>query len=498
MSEENTQLHGYEEEGLNNANASENESNNVGNENEEPIIILEDEIPEDNKAAFNGQYQEMDSESNAKKEHKVLKTVAAVAACAVLFGVIAGGSSAITNKYINSKIKISSTQNVLTRSDSGNPDSDMSDSLIADIAEECMPSIVSITNKSVTEVMTFFGRYAQENVSSGSGIIIGKNDSELLIVTNYHVIADSQELSVIFSDTNVTAGTLTEESAEDNGTGVTEDAKDADVLKAKVKGYDSDKDLAVISIPLDSISADLMSKIKVATIGDSSTLRPGDGVIAIGNALGYGKSVTTGIVSATNREVTLDSQTAAGQKVTNKFIQTDAAINQGNSGGALLNKKGELIGINSVKIVSSGVEGMGYAIPITDVGSIIDELMIRETREVVDEDKQGFLGITFENVTSEISEAYGMPAGVYVKSVSEGSAADKAGIKKGYIITKFDNYTVKSGAELQNRLSFYKAGEKKTITVQIHGEDGYEEKELTVTLDSKKDGTKKMENETNE
>lgn len=439
-------------------------------------------------------YHEMKSDNADKKKSSKAKKAAAIVGCAVIFGIVAGAFMALTNvtvsKIANSRIKIASTQGVLTRSNSED-----TDSAIADIAEQCMPSVVSITNKSVTEIRTFFGRFAQENVSSGSGIIVGKNDSELLIVTNYHVIADSQELSVIFSDSSTIGMNSSEEAAEENTSGVTKASNDADVLKAQVKGYDSDKDLAVISVKLDDISADLMSRIKVAAIGDSSKLRPGERVIAIGNALGYGKSVTTGIVSATNREVTLDSQTTAGKTVTNKFIQTDTAINAGNSGGALLNMNGELVGINSVKIVSSGVEGMGYAIPISDVESIIDELMIRETREVVDEDKQGFLGITFEDVSSEIAEAYGMPVGVFVKSVTKGSAAEKAGIQKGYIITKFDNYSVNSGAELQNRLTYYKAGETKTITVQVHGADGYEEKELTITLDSKKEGTKKMENE---
>ena len=415
------------------------------------------------------------------KNSKRTKKIASVVVLAVLFGVVAGTVTAFTSvgisKFANSKIKLASTQNVLTKSEET-----YSDSAIADIAEQCMPSIVSITNKSITEVMTFFGRYQQENVSSGSGIIVGKNDSELLIVTNYHVVADSQELSVVFSDESTNS---TIEDKKDN----------SNILNAKVKGYDSDKDLAVIAIKLDDISAELMSKIKVAVIGDSSKLRPGERVIAIGNALGYGKSVTTGIVSATNREVVLESQTVAGQTVTNKFIQTDTAINSGNSGGALLNMNGELIGINSVKIISSGVEGMGYAIPISDVESIIDDLMLLETREVVDEDKQGFLGITFEDVTTQISQAYEMPVGVYVKTVSEGSAAEKAGIKKGNIITKFDNHTITSGAELQKRLSYYKAGETKTIVVQVRIDDGYEEKELSITLDSKKEGTKKIEKE---
>ncbi len=438
-------------------------------------------------------YHELKSEpaeeSPKKKKNKHFMRVVALA---VVFGIVAGSVTAITNvgvsKIANSRIKIASTQNVLTKSDASAATSD-----IADIVEECMPSVVSITNKSVTEIMTFFGKYAQENVSSGSGIIVGKNDSELLVVTNYHVIADSKELSVVFSDTRTAPTENGETSVQEDESGVTKDSSAKDVLTAQVKGYDSDKDLAVVSIKLSDISADLMSKIKIATIGDSSVLRPGERVIAIGNALGYGKSVTTGIVSATNRDVTLESQTTAGKTVTNKFIQTDAAINGGNSGGALLNMNGEVIGINSVKIVSSGVEGMGYAIPISDVQSIIDNLMLRETRETVDEDKQGFLGITFADVDSTTAEAFGMPAGVLVKSVTQGSAAEKAGIKKGFIITKFDGYSVNSGAELQNRLTYYKAGETKKITVQVAGENGYEERELTVTLDSRKKSVEKMQ-----
>lgn len=461
----------------------EEKEENAFEENKDDAVIV-DEFTQDSH------FQE--AEYSTVKNEKKKRKIAGIVAAAILFGVVAGTVTALTNsivlKLAASKIKLSSTQEILTK---GN--SELIESPIADIVEQCMPSVVSITNKSVTEIMTFFGRYSQENVSSGSGIIIGKNDTELLIVTNYHVVSDSHELNVVFSDAKTIA-----ESVDNNSNGVAPQVDDDDVVGAKVKGYDSDKDLAVIAVTLEDMSAELLSNIKVAAIGDSSTLRPGERVIAIGNALGYGKSVTTGIVSATNREVTLESQQAAGKTVTNKFIQTDAAINSGNSGGALLNMNGELVGINSVKIVSSGVEGMGYAIPISDVESIIGELMVRETRELVDEDKQGFLGITFENVTSEISEAYGMPVGVYVKTVTEGSAADKAGIKKGYIITKFDNHTVSSGAELQNRLAYYKAGETKSITVQVNTEQGYEERELSVTLDSKKEGTKKIEEEMND
>ncbi|MDY3928684.1 MAG: trypsin-like peptidase domain-containing protein [Clostridia bacterium] len=418
-----------------------------------------------------------------KQKHK--GKIAFVVACAILFGVVAGAVTAVTNtgvsKFIGSNVKIKNTESMLTASEQ----EEKTESAIADITEECMPSIVSITNKGVTEIMTFFGRYSQESTSSGSGIIIGKNDTELLIVTNYHVVADSKELSVIFAN----------QESDDMAEGIDPNSTEAkNILQAQIKGYDSDKDLAVISIKLSEIPADMLSQIKVATIGNSSNIRAGERVIAIGNALGYGTSVTTGIISATRRAVQLESQSGTGETVSNYFIQTDAAINPGNSGGALLNMRGELIGINSVKIAANGVEGMGYAIPISDVESIIGELMVRETREVVDEDSQGFLGITGEDIASQISQTYGI-SGVFVTSVTKGSAADKAGIKKGYVITKFDGYTVKSISELQNRLTYYKAGETKTITVKVNNGSEYEEKELTITLDNKKKSLAKAEKE---
>ena len=239
------------------------------------------------------------------------------------------------------------------------------------IANNCLPSVVSITNRGVTEVRTMFGTYQQDAESSGSGIIIGENETELLIVTNYHVVSGSNELSVVFS--------------------YDEDSDDPSLVSARVKGYEADKDLAVIAVSLDDITDEMRSKIKIATIGDSSNLVLGQEVVAIGNALGYGQSVTTGIISALGRNVTVSDEN--GGSITNKLIQTDAAINPGNSGGALLNMNGELIGINSVKVSSSSVEGMGYAIPISDVQSIIEELMLKETRDVVAEEKQGYLGI---------------------------------------------------------------------------------------------------------
>lgn len=448
------------------------------NINEEEIIEEVVEVKEP-VPVFDADYEEKKG-----KRKKATKKIAAIVAGAILFGAVAGSAFALANsvvlKLANASIKIQSTQSVLTKGEQ-----EQTQSAIADMVEACMPSIVSISSKSVTEVMTFFGVYEKENLGSGSGIIIGKNDTELLIVTNYHVVADSTELSVMLYDAEIPTDPQK----------AMEKLDEDEILKAKIKGYDSDKDLAVISIKLDSISAEQLAKLKVATIGDSSKIRAGEKVIAIGNSLGYGQSVTQGIVSATKRAVSMQSQTAQGTTVTNTFIQTDAAINPGNSGGALLNMNGEVIGINSVKIAASGVEGMGYAIPITDVEEIIGELMVRETREVVDEDKQGFLGVTIAEISAEVASLYGMPEGVFVDSVSEGSAAQKAGIKKGYIITKFDNYTVKTRAQLQDRLTYYKAGEKKIITVQVPGEDGYVEKELEITLDSRKEREAIMEKE---
>jgi serine protease Do len=331
---------------------------------------------------------------------------------------------------------------------------------VAAIAQSCLPSVVSITNKGVTEVRTMFGTYQADSESSGSGIIIGENDTELLIVTNYHVVSGSSELSVVFS--------------------YDEDTDNPSVVSAKIKGYDSDKDLAVISVSLDEVTDEMRSQIKIATIGDSSSLELGQQVVAIGNALGYGQSVTAGYISALNREVTLTDDN--GGTITNKLIQTDAAINPGNSGGALLNMNGELIGINSAKVASDSVEGMGYAIPISDVQSIIEELMLKETRDVVVEAAQGYIGISGTDVTSEISETYDMPMGIYVSSVSDDSPAKEAGLVKGIIITKFDGQTVKTMSELKELLTYYMAGETVDITAQVPSSNGYSEQVFSITL----------------
>lgn len=411
-----------------------------------------------------------------KKNRPFLKKAVSFVALGALFGVAAGTAFSVPTYMANKQLLATkaayekevaesassalstTTSSLATNSSTGNTSVDVSA-----IAASCLPSVVSITNKGVTEVRTMFGTYQQDTESSGSGIIIGKNDSELLIVTNYHVVSGSNELSVVFS--------------------YDEDSDNPSLVSAKLKGYDSDKDLAVISVALTDITTDMMSQIKIATIGDSSTLTLGQEVVAIGNALGYGQSVTTGIISALNREVSVESDD--GSTITNKLIQTDAAINPGNSGGALLNMNGELIGINSVKVSSSSVEGMGYAIPISDVQSIIEELMLKETRDVVDESEQGYLGIGGTDVSSQISETYGMPVGIYVNTVYENSPAAAAGISKGDIITKFDGQTVKTMSELKTLLTYYKQGETVEITAMVQGNGGYTEKQYTLTLGNK-------------
>lgn len=431
-------------------------------------------------------YQNNTPNRKPKKQHPFAKKAVSFVCLGALFGVTAGAAFSVptymTNKQLlqtksqleqaqseaaatteteaaqSTSSALSTTTSSLTTSSATASTAD-----ISAIAESCLPSIVSITNKGVSEVQTMFGTYKQDTESSGSGIIIGENDSELLIVTNYHVVSGSSELSVVFS--------------------YDEDSENPSLVSAKVKGYDSDKDLAVIAVSLDDITEDMRSQIKVATIGDSSSLTLGQQVVAIGNALGYGQSVTTGIISALNREVTVSNDD--GTTITNKFIQTDAAINPGNSGGALLNMNGELIGINSVKVSSSSVEGMGYAIPISDVQSIIEELMLKETRDVVDEAEQGYLGIGGTDVTSEISSTYDMPVGIYINTIYDNSPAGAAGLTKGDIITKFDGQTVKSMSELKSLLSYYKAGETINVTAMVPGSDGYTEQTFALTLASK-------------
>ena len=466
-------------------------NNNEIPEEETPEVPTEDtfdaEIPQENYDAHSdNEYVDIDDDepidledgpeftvTHSVKKKSFLKTVALVLVCGLVLGAGFGFANGIVKRLVLSRINIESTELVIKKAENG----ERAASDVALIAENCMPSVVAITNKSVSDVITFFGTYSQESTSSGSGIVIGRNDSELLIVTNYHVVANAKELSVVFSSVE----NRLEMQSDGKGAASLDDEA---IPSAVVKGYDATKDLAVIAVELDDIPKEVLSEVKIAVIGDSSSLRPGDQVVAIGNSLGYGQSVTTGIISAVNRKITMQSSDGVST-VTNSFIQTDAAINQGNSGGALLDMNGNVIGINSVKIATTGVEGMGYAIPITDVESIIGELMTKKTRSVVDEKKQGFLGITGSDVSASTSEMYGIPVGVFVNSVEPGLAAEKAGIKRGYVITKFDGYTVSTISQLQDRLRYYEDGEKVKVTVEVPNGSEYEEKVIEVSLSNR-------------
>ncbi len=356
----------------------------------------------------------------------------------------------------------SQTLQTATASDSG----EMS---VADVADYVMPSIVSITNRSVQEVQNYFSMFgyygmqpqAQETESVGSGIIIGQNDSELLIATNNHVVEGADTLTVSFIDNQA--------------------------YEANLKGTDAENDLAVIAVPLTGISADTMAQIKPATLGSSDDLRVGEQVVAIGNALGYGQSVTTGIVSATNRTLTETSSDGRPVQSSASYIQTDAAINPGNSGGALVNMKGEVVGINSAKLASTEVEGMGYAIPVSRASSIISTLMNESTLTKVAENERGTLGITATTVPASVTEAYGIPTGVYVSEVTEGSGAQAAGLRRGDVITALDGRSVTDVSQLQELLQYYKAGQTVNLTVQSITDNAYAEKTVSLTLSGQAD-----------
>ena len=404
-----------------------------------------------NQQGFGAGPQKDPKTSKPKKGY--MKKVALVVGAAVLFGAVGGvtmqGTSYLTGKLLgkNTKSTVGTTKTVSNAKLTTSTSTVTSD--VSDIVENTLPSIVSITNMSVQEVQNFFGGISQqESESAGSGIIISQNDSELLVVTNNHVVEGSDTLTVTFNDGNS--------------------------VEAQIKGTDSARDLAVVAVPLDKISDDTMNAIKVATLGDSDSLKVGEPAIAIGNALGYGQSVTTGIVSATGR--TIDG-------FDGEYIQTDAAINPGNSGGALLNANGEVIGINSAKINSSAVEGMGFAIPISDASDVIQNLMNKETRSKVSDEERGYLGIKGYDVSEEGAQMYNMPTGVYVKEVMSGGGAEKAGLTKGSIITGFEGSSISGMSSLQEQLQYYKAGEEVTLTVQIPDKNGeYTEKDIKVSL----------------
>ena len=410
-----------------------------------------------------------------------LKKAANISLCAVLAGGLAAGTYTGVNYltgYEQSVQAASKEQITLLKSDKESDDSDSKEEStakgsldVSDIVEETMPSIVSITTKSVEEVQSYYGMFGQygayspeqrEVQGSGSGIIIGKNDTELLIATNYHVVDGAETLSVGFCDSTA--------------------------CEAKVKGYDSEKDLAVVAVSLDDIDSDTMDAISIATIGNSDNLKVGEQVVAIGNALGYGQSVTTGIVSAKNRQLNSDDTVGDYDSDSNSatnLIQTDAAINPGNSGGALLNMNGEVVGINSAKLASTEVEGIGYAIAISDVTDTIESLMNEETRDKVED--HGVLGITVQTVDSAVTEAYGVPEGVLVREVTEGGAADDAGIEARSIITKFAGKTVTTKEQLVDFLSYYEPGEDVELTIEVPDGKEYKEETVTVTLGKSED-----------
>ena len=385
------------------------------------------------------------------------KGVAVVASAAVFGGVAGGAFYGIAGNQIkkldaltNTSTEVASTTSAATtQSLSLTSTASVGNGMdVSTIAENVMPSVVAINISAIVEQQGMFGYTQQyEAEGSGSGIIIGENDSELLMVTNNHVVSDATTVNVTFAD--------------------------GESYEAQVKSTDSDTDLAIVVVKLSDIKESTMNQIKIATIGDSDSLKVGEQVVAIGNALGYGQSVTTGIVSAKDRTNSTN---------TTPLIQTDAAINPGNSGGALLNMKGEVIGINSSKYSDTTVEGMGYAIPITAVQDRLDDLMNRQTREKVDESEKGYLGISCATVSSDVSEAYGIPEGVLVTDVASKSAAEKAGIKANYVITKIDGQSISSAEELTEKLNYYAVGETVPITYEYLKDDAYVEKTVDVTL----------------
>ena len=442
----------------------------------------ETEDKKENSTPEENSFSKKASFSKNRKTANLAKKVGTIALSAVLFGSVAGGTFQAVNYFAGSRTAASTTTTQTTSNSSllkaaatssGSASTGTLD--VSTIAKNAMPSIVSITNKSVQEVQNYFSMFGygaqtpqtEETTSCGSGIIIGKNDTELLIVTNNHVVDGADTLSVSFVNNQV--------------------------CEANIKGTDSDNDLAVIAVPLSEIPDDTMNCIAVATMGDSDSVEVGEQVVAIGNALGYGQSVTTGIISAANRVIDGNSSSdggtdgtasdSASNDTTGKtYLQTDAAINPGNSGGALLNMNGEVIGINSAKLASTEVEGMGYAIPVSRVSDIIENLMNEQTRTKVSSENQGTLGIKCLDVSSQIQQAYSMPAGIYISEVTSGGAAEKAGLKSGYVLTSFDGHSVTSTNELKSLLSYYSAGETVEVEAQVPDNGSYETKTFSLTL----------------
>ena len=427
-----------------------------------------------------------------RNQNSFQKKAGATIALAVIFGLVAAvvfqAANFAADRFLNtgkSSVQIKTTDSVdlqETASDDSTADKVLSDSengTVAAVAQASMPSVVAITTVSVQEIPSFFGysSHQYKSASTGSGIIVGDNDDELLIATNNHVVDGATTLSVCFIGDDVANAETETVYAGDNGELNVEDA-----VSAKIKGTDADNDLAVVAVKKSDIPEDTLNQIKIAQIGSSDDLAVGQQVVAIGNALGYGQSVTSGWISALNRTISTDDGTNS-----TGLIQTDAAINPGNSGGALLNMKGELIGINSAKYADSAVEGMGYAIPISKAKPILEELMNRETREKVDSSKKGYLGVSLANLTTEAIEMYNMPTGAFVRSVEDDSPAQEAGICKGDIIVKFDGQKVSDGDDLLDKLQYYKSGEKIEAVIARATNGEYEENTIELTLGTRPD-----------
>ena len=402
-------------------------------------------------------------EEKKRRKGGFAKKAAGIVGGALVFGIVAGSTMVGINWAAGSysqknQVEISHAETIPSAADNNAVPATNTSKIstlndVSTIVDKAMPSVVAITSKVVYESQTWFGPMQQEGEGSGSGIVVGKNDDELLIVTNNHVVQGASELKVTFIDQTA--------------------------VDAAIKGTDAESDLAVIAVPLKNISSDTLSKIAIASLGKSDTLKVGQGVVAIGNALGYGQSVTVGYISALDRSV----QTEDG---TNRdLLQTDAAINPGNSGGALLNMQGEVIGINSAKYSSTEVEGMGYAIPISKAQTIIDSLMTKKTRTQVADDDQGYLGIQCKNIDSTTSQQLGMPQGVFIYKIVEGGAASQSDLREKDIITKFDGQGIKTYDDLTGMLKYYAGGTKVTLTVQSLENGQYVERNVDITLGKK-------------
>ena len=424
--------------------------------------------PKQEKPQFSAVPQPQDHKKKAKKPMSAAKKWGMTLAMAACFGLVAGGvfigTAAVGTKVIGTATEQKQEVTIPTTTTTTAADSsDTSDTVkatgemsVKDVASSAMPSLVAISTTTVEEVETFFGTTSQEVPASGTGVIVGQNDDELLIATNNHVVSGATSLSVSFIDDETVEG--------------------------QIKGTDADNDLAVVAVKLSDIKDETKSQIKIAVMGNSDDLEVGDQVVAIGNALGTGQSLTSGYISAKDRTISSQDE-STGETITSEgLIQTDAAINPGNSGGALLNMNGEVIGINSAKLASTEVEGMGYAIPISRVSDIIENLMNEQTRTKVAAEDQGTIGIKCLDVSSQIQQAYNMPAGIYISEVTSGGAAENAGLKSGYVLTSFDGHSITSTSELKSLLQYYSAGETIEVEVQVPDNGSYETKTFSLTL----------------